>query len=305
MSQSSPRISTARARLYGKVRWVLSTFLRSTIDRLNAESGLPVSRYVPYPVAVYTGAPVDESDERQTIQVPCIVVFSDGSAIDETAGARGGYAFDEVNLTVRAVCQSRGAGVELAANQAEFLALCAVECLAEYLTATDAGTSINYARATSTGVGAVVKLGEDNYRLSFEAGIAARYSFAQPVTQTVQPFTGAAAFERGAFAPPDMALAFVAGGAPVSVAPGAAVTLSAASYDASGLRLSVAAGYTPAAALCARQRHGATYTAALSGTPATGIVTPANLVALSGDLWTVSFQHPTLFVPWSYIIRWS
>ena len=305
MSQASPRISTARARLYSKARWVLATFLPSGIDRLNSESGLPASRYVPHPVALYVGAPVEERDEQQTIQVPCVVVFSNGSTIDETAGATGGYAFDDVTLTVRAVCQSRGSGTIAAANNAEFMALEAAACLAEFLTATDAGTSINYARADSTGTGSITQLGDDNYRVSFEVGVSVRYSFAQPVTQTVQPFTGAAAFEPGTFAPPVMALEFVSAPVPVSVSPGAAVTLPASSYDASGLRLTLATGYTPATALCARQRVGSTYSAALAGTPATGIVTPSNLVALSGDLWTVSFQHPTLFVPWSYIIRWS
>ncbi len=124
-----PKLATNRRRILTKIRFVLDTWLRQSINEYNVENGLTGDYAIQPPRQINLN--INTMDINQTDAFPCLSIIPVGAttSITEVLGVNT----DNVTYDVIAATVCDAIDVDFAARQNEALALIAADVLERYL----------------------------------------------------------------------------------------------------------------------------------------------------------------------------
>jgi hypothetical protein len=124
-----PKLATNRRRILTKIRFVLDTWLRQSIDEYNALNGMTGDLAVQAPRQINLS--INTMDINQTDAFPCLSIIAVGATTNITEVL--GVNTDNITYDVIAATVCDAVDVDFAARQNEALALIAADVLERYL----------------------------------------------------------------------------------------------------------------------------------------------------------------------------
>ena len=146
-----PKLATNRRRILTKIRFVLDTWLRQSIDEYNTQNGLSAELAIQPPRQINLN--INTMDITQTDAFPCLSVIPVGATTNITEVL--GVNTDNITYDIIAATVCDAVDVDFAARQNEALALIAADVLERYLpespgTANDGTTVYRVDQVSST-----------------------------------------------------------------------------------------------------------------------------------------------------------
>jgi len=124
-----PKLATNRRRILTKIRWVLDTWLRQSINEYNTANGLTGDYAIQPPRQINLN--INTMDINQTDAYPCLNIIPVGATTNITEVL--GVNTDNITYDVIAATVCDAVDVDFAARQNEALALIAADVLERYL----------------------------------------------------------------------------------------------------------------------------------------------------------------------------